>query len=75
MAAVDVLRRGIGLAFRGARRGNPALTGVGAALAAIGLVRRMARPKRELLWAKTLKPGESYRIRVVGSEQVIDVEG
>jgi hypothetical protein len=70
---VNLLRRGLELAFRGARRGNPALTGVGAALAAIGLVRRMARPKRELLWAKTLKPGDVYRIRVIGSDEEIEV--
>lgn len=75
MSAVDMVRRGIRLAFRGARRGNTALTGVGSALAAIGLVKRMARPRRELLWAKTLRPGETYRIRVVGSGEEIEIEG
>jgi len=70
---VDFLPRGLSLAFRGARRGNTALTGIGAALAAIGFVRRLARPKRELLWSKTLRPGETYRIRVLGDE--VEIEG
>ena len=72
---MDLLPRGLVIAFRGARRGNPALTGVGAALAAIGLVRRLARPRRELLWARTLRPGEVYRIRVVGSGEEVEIRG
>jgi hypothetical protein len=72
---VDLLPRGLSLAFRGARRGNTALTGVGAALAAIGFVRRLARPKRELLWSTTLRPGDSYRIRVLDSGDELEIEG
>jgi hypothetical protein len=70
---VDLLPRGLSIAFRGARKGNAALAGFGAALSAIGLVRRMSRPRRELLWAKTLRPGESYRIRVLDSGEEIEI--
>jgi len=75
MTVVNMLHRGLRFAFRGARRGNAALTGAGAALAAVGFVQRMVRPKRELLWAKTLKPGEAYRIRLLDSGEEIDVAG
>lgn len=44
-------------------------------MAAVGLVRRFARPRRELLWAKTLRPGEVYRIRVVDSGEEVEVRG
>lgn len=64
--------------FRGLRTRNTALTAVGGALAAISWIRRSTRG-RELLWAKTLSPGEGYRIRLLGPdgdvETELDVEG
>jgi hypothetical protein len=63
------------IALRGARRGNTGLTGVGAGLAAIGLVRRLTRPRKELIWSKTLRPGMTYRIRLVGSGEEVEIEG
>lgn len=58
----------------GLRRGNAALAGLGAALMAVGWLRRTARPKRELLYARTLKPGETLRIRLVEGDEQDDVE-
>ncbi|HSG78143.1 MAG TPA: hypothetical protein VLD62_01070 [Acidimicrobiia bacterium] len=59
--------------FRGLRTRNPALTAVGGALAAISWIRRSNRG-RELLWAKTLAPGESYRVRLLGPEGEVESE-
>jgi hypothetical protein len=39
----------------------------------VGWVRRRAAPKRELLWAKNLKDGQSVKIRMVRGE-IVDVE-
>ncbi|MDX1690464.1 MAG: hypothetical protein R3290_05530 [Acidimicrobiia bacterium] len=65
------------LLTRGMRTGNAALTAAGAALVALRWIRRTSRG-RELLWAKNLKPGDGYRIRLVdpdgeiGDEVVVD---
>lgn len=34
---------------------------------AIGWVRRLARPKRELLYSRDLRKGDSLRIRLLGA--------
>lgn len=64
--------------FRGLRTRNPALTAIGGALAAISWIRRTTRG-RELLWAKTLGDGDSYRIRLLGPdgepEGEVEIEG
>ena len=41
---------------------------------AVGWLRRTTRPKRELLYARTLKPGETLRIRLVEGDEQDDVE-
>jgi len=48
---------------RGARSGSAALAGLGATLLAVGWLRR--RPKRVLVYSKTLKKGEALRVRLV----------
>ncbi|HSR14388.1 MAG TPA: hypothetical protein VLL51_01455 [Gemmatimonadales bacterium] len=64
---MDLIRQGTRAFFGGARRGSTALTGLGAALLAIGWVRRLARPKRELLYSRDLRKGDSLRIRLLGA--------
>lgn len=59
----------------GARRGNAALAGLGTAATVIGLLKRFARPRRQLLYARTLRPGETIRIRVPGTDEEMEVEG
>ena len=62
--------------FRGARRGVPGLAGLGAAVVAVGVARRVGRG-RELLWSKNLKPGKGVRITMMGPEgpEAIEIEG
>jgi len=62
------IARGLKFLARGARTGNAGFAGLGAALAAYGWMKRKARPKRELLFARTLKPGDALRIRLLDSE-------
>ncbi len=50
----------------GARPGNTALAGLGAAVLAVGLLRRRAPSRRRLLYARTLSEGETIRIAVRG---------
>ena len=71
---MDLIRRGATIMFRGARRGAPGLAGLGAAIAAIGWVRRLYRPDRELIWAQNLKPGTGVRVRLLGPEGTDEVE-
>jgi len=63
---VDLIRRGAHTLAGGARRGNPGLAGLGTALLVLGWFRRRRRPRRELLFARNLRPGETWRIRVLG---------
>jgi len=71
---MDLIWTGLRHLAGGARRGNPALAGLGAALAAVGLIRRSTRPKRELLYARNLKKGEGLRIRLLDGDEGEDVE-
>ncbi len=64
--AVNILRIAARTLAGGARRGNAALAGLGAALLAVGLLRRKAAPRRRLLYARTLSEGEALRITVQG---------
>lgn len=53
---------------KGVRQQNAPLSFLGAALLAMGAVRAMSRPKRKLLWSKTLEPGQGVRIVSVPGE-------
>jgi len=48
--------------FGGARRGQPGVAGLGAAVAIISYLRNRDKPK-ELLYKRNLKAGEEVRIR------------
>jgi len=65
---VNLLKNGARALFGGARRGNAPLAGFGAALMAVGWVRRLYRPDRELLFSRTLRKGESIRIRMLDAD-------
>jgi len=65
---VNLLKNGARALFGGARRGNAPLAGLGAALMAVGWVRRLYRPDRELLFSRTLRKGESIRIRMLDAD-------
>ena len=62
---MDLFGTGLRHLFGGARRGNAALAALGAALLALGWVRRTAGPRRRLIYQRTLKRGEAVRIGVV----------
>ena len=65
---VNLLKDGARALFGGARRGNAPLAGLGAALMAVGWVRRLYRPDRELLFSRTLRKGESIQIRMLDAD-------
>jgi hypothetical protein len=66
---VNLLRTGARALAGGARRGNPGLAGLGTALLIVGWMRRRRRPKREILYARALRPGEGLRIRALTRDQ------
>ncbi|MCB2223016.1 MAG: hypothetical protein KQH83_02480 [Actinobacteria bacterium] len=65
---MDLIKQGSRALFGGARKGNTALTGLGAVLLAMGWVRRRYRSDRELLYARTLRKGDAVRIRLLGAD-------
>jgi hypothetical protein len=70
---VNLLRTGARALAGGARRGNAGLAGLGTALLIVGWMRRSRRPKREILYARTLRPGEGLRIRALTDDQDPDI--
>ena len=72
---MDVIRTGIRALAGGARRGNALLAGVGTAAAVVGALRRFARPRKQLLYARTLRSGETLRIRALGTDDEVEIEG
>ena len=72
---MDFIRTGIRALAGGARRGNALLAGLGTAAAVVGALRRFAGPRKRLLYARTLRSGESLRIRLAGSDEELEVEG
>jgi hypothetical protein len=71
---VDFIKTGIRVLAGGARQGNAMLAGLGTAAAMVGVLRRFRRPRRQLLYAHTLRPGESLRIRLSGRADEVEVE-
>jgi hypothetical protein len=63
---------GIRQLFGGARRGQPGIAGLGAALAIIGWLRGRNHGD-ELLYKRTLKQGEEVRIKFLRGESADDV--
>jgi hypothetical protein len=72
---VDIIRSGIRALAGGARRGNALLAGLGTAATVVGALRRFARPRKQLLYARTLRTGETLRIRALGSDDEVEVDG
>jgi hypothetical protein len=72
---MNVISTGLRVLFGGMRRGNSALAGMGAALVAVGWLRKTARPKRELLYARTLRRGQGLRIRMLGADDEVEISG
>jgi len=65
---------GVRQLFGGARRGQPWLTGVGAAISIWGLFRKFAH-KEKLVYSRTLKDGETLRVaQIRGAAAVHDEE-
>lgn len=71
---MDLVKTGARALFGGARRGSSPLVGLGAALLAMGWVRRLYRPDRELLYQRTLRKGEAIRIRLLGADDPAEGE-
>jgi hypothetical protein len=65
---------GVRQLFGGARRGQPLLTALGAAISIWGLFRRFSRDNR-MVYSRTLKDGETVRIsQMRGAAAVSDEE-
>ena len=65
---MDLIKDGARAFFGGARRGNTPLVGLGAIMLAVGWVRRLYRPDRELIYSRTLRKGDALRIRLLGAK-------
>lgn len=72
---MNLKKLGITALASGARKGNSSFAGLGAGLVLIGWLRQRARPKKELLWSKTLRPGQAVRIRHLGTGDEVEIEG
>ena len=72
---MDILRTGIRMLAGGARKGTALLAGPGPAAAVVGALRRFTRPRRQLLPARPLRPGEARRIRALGSDDEVEIDG
>jgi len=70
-----MIRAGIRSLARGSHQGSALLSGLGTALLAVGWLRRRRGPEKRLLYARTLRSGEGLRIRMVGSDEELEVEG
>lgn len=57
-----MLQLGVRELFGGARRGQPVVTGLSAAVALIAYLRKNRRPKKEMLYGVNLGEGQSIRI-------------
>ncbi len=71
---MDLIRYGARALFGGARRGSSPLAGLGAVLLAVGWLRKLSRPKRELIYSRNLRHGETVRIRLLESGEPATTE-
>lgn len=73
-----LLDLGIRGLFGGARRGQPIITSMSAGAALIAYLVKHRRPKKQLLYAKNLKEGQTIRISFLKGDAVVesrDIEG
>lgn len=68
-----MLTRGAEQLFRGLRTGDQRALLTGAALAAFGLWRRSAAPKKELVFREVVKEGSSLVVRNGSDQTRVDV--
>jgi hypothetical protein len=61
---------GVKQLFGGARRGQPVITALGAAVSIWGLFRRINRPEKPV-YSRELKDGETLRIRAFRGDAVV----
>ena len=59
--------------FGGARRGQPGIAGLGAAVAIVGWLRNRNHDN-ELIYKRRLKPGEEVRIRFLRGDSANEIE-
>lgn len=72
---MDLIRIGARTLAGGARRGNALLSGLDTALLIVGWLKRRRGPRRRLLFAHTLRPGEALRIRRVDADDELGTGG
>ncbi len=58
--------------FGGARRGQPLLTGLSAAVAIVAFLRKHRRPDKDLLYGVDLKEGEAIQISFLRGDPVVE---
>lgn len=58
--------------FSGARQGRPFITGMGAALALFGWMRKRRGPSKERIYGKNLAEGETIQISFRRGEMTVD---
>lgn len=63
---------GVRQLFGGARRGQPVVAALGAAVSIWGLFRRLSDRDQKPVYTRELKEGESLRIRMFRGESVVD---
>ncbi len=63
---------GVRQLFGGARRGQPVVAALGAAVSIWGLFRRLNDRERKPVYTRELKEGESLRIRMFRGESIVD---
>jgi hypothetical protein len=69
---MDLLSFSLRQFFRGARRGQPFVTGLAGLLAAVAVARRFSgKGGRTLLYSRTLREGETLRLRLVREDEVV----
>ncbi|OFW66713.1 MAG: hypothetical protein A2Z12_08880 [Actinobacteria bacterium RBG_16_68_21] len=65
---MDLLARGLRRLNGAVRSGNVPLALLGAAIAALGVVRRLEGPKEELVYTTTVRRGQRVEIAVTSPE-------
>lgn len=71
MTMSRILRFGVAQLFGGARRGQPVVAALGAALTIIGVVRRYGRSEK-LIYRHALTDGEAINVKLVRGEAVVE---
>lgn len=65
-----MIRSGLTMLFRGARRGDAPLAALGAAMAILGWF-RSTKPTKQRIYARTLRDGEAITIKLLRGDTVV----